>query len=285
MTKIGQRQFNEDMNVDRLPNHYTGPAGCSRFPVSSGVRDKYGGKYFKKKGIVMKNIIFFASLFVCIGCIPTYQVVRHNMPKSEKIELATYDIGQIQEKTVGESMLTMVDGIAIIYDNYKAVKSYQPPDYAAMGIVTKFPSINEGSEWTLHGTIDGGDLVYASDTFPSQTCIVSNASNDFYGITNCNLFYVVAWPQKISGLLTPSGKVTKYKEGSFKQELLYNGKSKDTMKLQYREYRDNFARPAFFQDLTYDLTESKEIGFRGMMIEVLEATNSKIKFIVKSKMK
>ncbi|MBM4135396.1 MAG: hypothetical protein FJ241_01025 [Nitrospira sp.] len=233
----------------------------------------------------MKKFIFIAALFICIGCMPTYQVVRHNMPKFEIIDLATYDIGQIQGKNVGEAMLIIVDATAIIYDGYKAVKSYQPPDYVGItGMVTKFPPINEGSDWTLYGTIDSGDLIYASDTFPEQNCIVSNATNDFYGITGCNYFYVLAWPKKISGLLKPSGKITKYKEGSFKQELVYNGKSKDTIKVQYREYKDNFARPAFFHELTYDLTESKEIGFRGMIIEVLEATNSKIKFIVKSKM-
>ncbi len=248
---------------------------------------------YERYSICMTRKAFFITfLFICSGCMPAFQVIRPNMPKIEKIDLATYDIGQTQEKNLGETMLTVVDGIARIYDGYKAVKSYQPPDWVyttpgTVGMVERFPSINEGSEWTLYGTTDGGHLIYASDTFPSQTCIVSDASNAFFGITNCRLFcqeYVVAWPEKISGLLRPSGKITKYQEGSFKQELLYNGKSKDTIKLQYREYRDNLARPAFFQDLTYDLTESKEIGFRGMMIEVLEATNSKIKFIVKSKM-
>ena len=233
----------------------------------------------------MRKLIFAASLIFCAGCMPTFQSVTPNLPKYEKIDLGNYEIGNIQEKSFGEAMLTRVDGTAKIYDGYKAVKSYQPPDYVAgMGTVIKLPPINEGSEWTLYGTIDGGHKIYASDSYKTTGCIVSDATDEFYGITGCDVFYVLTWPQKISGILKPSEKITKYNEGSLKQELVYNGKSKDTIKLQYREYKDNFARPAFFQELSYDLSESKEIGFRGMMIEILEATNSKIKFIVKSKM-
>ncbi|MCR4309278.1 MAG: hypothetical protein NUW14_04545 [Deltaproteobacteria bacterium] len=80
-----------------------------------------------------------------------------------------------------------------------------------------------------------------------------------------------------------------YKQAIFgkddlKQELVYGGKSGNTIKMSYREFSGNLARPAFTQELTYDLTESKEIGFRRMIIEVKEATNSKIKYTVKSGM-
>lgn len=235
----------------------------------------------------MRKLIFAASLIFCAGCMPTFQSqsVSPYVPKYEKIDLGNYNIGQIQEKNVGEAMLTIIDGTAAIYDGYKAVMSYQPPDYVAgMGTVVKWPPINEGSDWTLYGTMGEGHRIYISDSYKTTGCIVSDATDLFYGITGCSSSFVLAWPQKILGILKPSEKITKYNEGSLKQELVYTGKSKDTIKLQYREYKDNFARPAFFQDLSYDLSESKEIGFRGMMIEIIEATNSKIKFIVKSKM-
>jgi hypothetical protein len=68
----------------------------------------------------------------------------------------------------------------------------------------------------------------------------------------------------------------------FKQELLYNGRAGNTIKLSYREYRYDIARAAFTQDLIYDLTESKIIGFRDMQIEILNATNTDINFIIRS---
>jgi len=40
------------------------------------------------------------------------------------------------------------------------------------------------------------------------------------------------------------------------------------------------ARPAFFQDLKYDLSEGNDIKFKSLKIKVLEATNSKISFQV-----
>ena len=90
------------------------------------------------------------------------------------------------------------------------------------------------------------------------------------------------WSPKPNSFLKKVDRV--YLKGSMKQELIYNGKSQNTIKLSYREFKDDFVRPAFSQELTYDLSEGKIIGFRGMKIEVLEATNSGIKFIVQSPM-
>ena len=39
-------------------------------------------------------------------------------------------------------------------------------------------------------------------------------------------------------------------------------------------------RPAFTQDIQYDLKESNIIGFKGVRIEIIEATNRHIKYKV-----
>jgi hypothetical protein len=67
---------------------------------------------------------------------------------------------------------------------------------------------------------------------------------------------------------------------TFKEELLYSGKSGSEIKLTYREYLDGLARSSFYQDLQYDLEESKEIAFKHYKIEVIDANNSKITFKV-----
>lgn len=46
----------------------------------------------------------------------------------------------------------------------------------------------------------------------------------------------------------------------------------------YREYKDDMARPAFTQNLVYDLGESNRIMFRSVEIDVVEAKNSEIKY-------
>jgi hypothetical protein len=63
-------------------------------------------------------------------------------------------------------------------------------------------------------------------------------------------------------------------------QLIYSGKAGNIIRITYREFSNNLARPAFSQDLTYDLSESKRITFRSTVIEVKEATNSSITFVV-----
>jgi hypothetical protein len=64
------------------------------------------------------------------------------------------------------------------------------------------------------------------------------------------------------------------------QEFIYNGKVNNAIKFTYREFVNDLARPAFTQDLQYDLNESNIIGFRGLRIEIILATNTNIKYKV-----
>jgi hypothetical protein len=68
----------------------------------------------------------------------------------------------------------------------------------------------------------------------------------------------------------------------FKQEFIYNGKVGNGLKFIYREFIDNTARPAFTQDLQYDLAEGNIIGFKGLRIRVINASNTKIEYEVQS---
>ena len=66
----------------------------------------------------------------------------------------------------------------------------------------------------------------------------------------------------------------------FKRELVYTGISKGVISLTYREYLRDMARPAFNQDLKFDLNEGKTIGFKGARFNVIEASNIEIKYEV-----
>jgi len=71
-----------------------------------------------------------------------------------------------------------------------------------------------------------------------------------------------------------------WSQGSFKRELIYTGISKNVISILYREFQDDIARPAFSQDLRYDLSEGKLIGYRGSRFEVISATNTGITYKV-----
>lgn len=68
----------------------------------------------------------------------------------------------------------------------------------------------------------------------------------------------------------------------FKQELIFNGKTGNIARFLYREYTGNLARPAFRQELTYDLAKSTDIGFKEVRIKILKTTNTTITYKVLS---
>lgn len=68
----------------------------------------------------------------------------------------------------------------------------------------------------------------------------------------------------------------------FRQELIYNGRIGDSLKFLYREFSGDLMRPPFSQEVQYDLNDSHTIGFRGVRIEVIEATNTQLRYRVVS---
>jgi hypothetical protein len=69
-------------------------------------------------------------------------------------------------------------------------------------------------------------------------------------------------------------------DNSFQQTLIYSGKVGSKIKIGYREFSNNQARPAFNNDVDYDLNESTTIGYKGARLEILEATNQFVRYKV-----
>ncbi|MCC2960350.1 hypothetical protein LK540_07890 [Massilia sp. IC2-278] len=69
-------------------------------------------------------------------------------------------------------------------------------------------------------------------------------------------------------------------------DVLYQGTSKGEVKISYREYSHGIARPAFTQDVSYELQKdgTAAIGFKGMRIKVLKATGQDIQYILEQPM-
>ena len=65
---------------------------------------------------------------------------------------------------------------------------------------------------------------------------------------------------------------------SFKRELIYNGKSGNTLRFLYRELSGSTLRYPFSQEVQYDLADGSVIGFKGARVQVESATNTKIKY-------
>lgn len=70
----------------------------------------------------------------------------------------------------------------------------------------------------------------------------------------------------------------------FKYELIYQGIDNGVVRIAYREYTENLARPAFSQDLTYTVTDMGDthVRFRDVTAEIHSADNLQIEYTVNS---
>jgi len=181
-------------------------------------------------------------------------------------ETDTFKPGVIQKKMIGEIMLEKTS--MIITPGFIALSDWG------------LPLVRKDSIWKCNSKLGNGDFVCLEEG--RVWTLVIKPSGDLAGGLSVGLNYgsFVKFDQKIPpGLFRPTDMPLK---GSIRQELLYNGRTRDTIKIAYREFKDDMARPAFYQDLNYDLSESRIIGFRDIKIEVIEATNTDIKFMVKN---
>jgi hypothetical protein len=246
--------------------------------------------YIKRRGIMKGIFITLVVIsFLSAGCVPPGMMnVRSQYLDIQQERVDSFNIGQVQEKTVGETIVFRVDGSG--YKGMRAVRSFFPPRFQSGPVSFSVPSIESGYEWAVIRKVDGGgfflsrqppQMWYLAGPPEIEYCVVADAQGKAYGdVINCALKdpIIRVWGTSVDLFQPKSGLI--YKEGSFRQELIYGGKSKDFIRFQYREFKNDFARPAFFQELSYDLSESKSISFRSMRIEIIEATNSSIKFIV-----
>lgn len=65
---------------------------------------------------------------------------------------------------------------------------------------------------------------------------------------------------------------------SFQQTLIYSGRVGNRVNIGYREFSNNVARPAFNNDVEYDLDDSDTIGYKGARLQIISASNSQIVF-------
>jgi len=182
-------------------------------------------------------------------------------------------------KIVGETMIERKN--MNIYPGFEAAEDFKAPININNG---PSPLIYKGTGWICQSFVmtDYYSCTKILGAGEFNYDLVIDRSGAIRGIALDASTRFLNFVQIVEGKLIP---VDRPVMGSYKQVLIYNGisngKSKDNIKVSYREYVGDKTSPAFSQDLTYDLSESREIAFRDLRIEVLEATNSSITFFVK----
>jgi hypothetical protein len=68
---------------------------------------------------------------------------------------------------------------------------------------------------------------------------------------------------------------------TFQQSIEYMGRSGDVLKFIYVEFNENMARAAFNRNFQVDLKEGKIVNYKGAEIEIIEADNVQVTYVIK----
>ncbi|MCF8023856.1 MAG: hypothetical protein K9L17_14385 [Clostridiales bacterium] len=172
--------------------------------------------------------------------------------------------------TIPDSKLTL-DGYNENGTFYKSSKNMTICNYTE-GEECQTPYEMEGGIYIPHNSSQP-TMAYWGPDFNKK----SKAKTYDVTLKECpNIRYTVLDPITITKKFLPEYADKK----PFKREILYLGKSGETINLSYREFKDDFARASFSKRVTYDLSESNIIGYQEARFKVLEATNTKIRYKV-----
>lgn len=205
-----------------------------------------------------------------VGC--TTPQIGNYIPKTANISKPP--IGSINTAYVGDSLVSqgraVEQDVLVIDSNYDLNMQYKvfAGKYAQVGQDkdNKYYSLRE-----LKKNTEGARAKLLSDP-PSVfminkkgwLCVVT-----IYNTKSCG--------DAIGVSFKAEGSVN---EDSFQQTLIYSGKVGNKINIGYREFSSNIARPVFNNNVEYDLSQSKEIGYKGALLEIIEATNQDIKYKV-----
>lgn len=140
-------------------------------------------------------------------------------------------------------------------------------------------SINQGTLKLYLTTPDGSYFKDESATFSFSGGEIKADAGIFIPVDSSKITVPWYFSKKIfyfgdKSVFVEKTNVVTLGKDSFSKELIYSGMSQNTITISYREFSDNAARPAFAQELKYDLSQSDPIGFRGARFQIVKATNS-----------
>ena len=122
--------------------------------------------------------------------------------------------------------------------------------------------------------ITGGNWMYPAMPQPSILLIDSDDDGMFDEV-----FHPAANKGKIKTPIIVDWEQSNRSKG-FRRELIYQGRDGNNLKLFFREFTDDFRRPAYDQEVQYDLSESELVQFKGLTISVEEANNEYLVYTI-----
>ncbi len=226
----------------------------------------------------MKPFAYILLVAFIAGCtsIPT---VRRYVPatevKSEKIQ--NYTLGEPRTAYVGEAIIEKgnLTYTEIAEGKYRALADVAHIFSRGALYSAIFVDQNDGSiyvQGNSNGPVVGAKIDSSGRLLSSHMYYYNIGGWQDHAMTDLG---------KVGAqIFEPTPTTRRYSPESFKVELLYLGKSGGDIRISYREYKDDIARPAFYQELTYNLSQSDVIRYKSFRIKVSRSTNEEIEFVV-----
>jgi hypothetical protein len=223
-----------------------------------------------KRSLALSVSSFSFIMAICAGCAtPTYNYSPKRVDISEP-PLNSSNVAQVGDVMIRQRKYTEHDAIYLPQDTHVGfIGTYtlRRGFYLKQGeddtTAYYLPSPVEGGQIIKGPIADPPKIVQAYRTEP-KLCVVT-----VFNVSTCK--EGAAFERKTQPIES---------RDSFQQALIYSGKVGNKINVGYREFSGNMARPAFNNQVEYDLNDSKFIGYKGARIEVLEATNEHIRYKV-----
>lgn len=215
----------------------------------------------------MKKIIlisFFAS--VLYGCASPVYNAQSTISKVSKPP-----IDSINTVSVGDKMLvqgTLRESEALVISETAKVSAYTIP-------VGQYAKTGENEQGKYFSPISVSGVPIRQNPFVDPFKVIMTTPENKLCVVTVFNGKVCRDNENFS-----IKNITTANEDSFQQTLIYSGKVGNKINIGYREFSSNIARPAFNNDVEYDLGESKKIGYKGALLEILNATNQDITYKV-----
>ncbi len=232
-----------------------------------------------KSAINVFSILIFGLLILLITCCSYGNYV---IPKFNDSPTVTPEIGILTTASLGETIITMGTGHftkAIRVLNNCSKKDYKGGTMHILEGV--YQLICKDKLYEYYMPLESNQTYWVNiygeeraETWNSQ--IRLSSSGEIKVIFKTGSIVPGNFQEVLNYEIIDSIFVSK--TNSFQQTMIYNGKSNNIIKFSYREFMDNYARDSFTAEVTYDLSESKIIGYKGFKAEIIEATNSELRY-------
>ncbi len=227
---------------------------------------------------MLRNSALMAITLLLTACASAPPIVPPELQYVDVPPLNSQATAEIGETLVSKGKIYVFDGLELqerITDNGFAREYYIEPGAMRLERIDA-----EGKQYFVPA-MDAyfvNDKTFGRRVRPSNAYLIlkkdgSLEMTGYYDLTTAGKIVPATPRHKV-------GKVMDRKKPNFRQELLYGGRSGTQIKISYREFSDDFVRPGFSQEVQYDLSSDQTIGFKGVRIQVIEATNTTLKYKV-----